>query len=191
MKNIVLRELNEEKMQLEQVEKSILNEIIQSSLMRQNHDAVRKMYCLKVVEKKLDVVRKMLSLYAKGNVSLELPKNVEALPNEANFIEVVEDPDKVMKLSTLLSGYGKACEQNEDKEIITKIYESKIKILMYDDFSLNSFPYVSSCHEDNLRGILNVFQNVYEKHLNRRISQKTQELIKDDQTDVLKLKKSH
>lgn len=191
MKNIVLRELNEEKMQLEQVEKSILNEIIQSSLMRQNHDAVRKMYCLKVVEKKLDVVRKMLSLYAKGNVSLELPKNVEALPNEANFIEVVEDPDKVMKLSTLLSGYGKACEQNEDKEIITKIYESKIKILMYDDFSLNSFPYVSSCYEDNLRGILNVFQNVYEKHLNRRISQKTQELIKDDQTDVLKLKKSH
>lgn len=191
MKNIVLRELNEEKMQLEQVEKSILNEIIQSSLMRQNHDAVRKTYCLKVVEKKLDVVRKMLSLYAKGNVSLELSKNVEALPNEANFIEVVEDPDKVMKLATLLSGYGKACEQNEDKEIITKIYESKIKILMYDDFSLNSFPYVSSCYEDNLRGILNVFQNVYEKHLNRRISQKTQELIKDDQTDVLKLKKSH
>ncbi len=191
MKNIVLRELNEEKMQLEQVEKSILNEIIQSSLMRQNHDAVRKMYCLKVVEKKLDVVRKMLSLYAKGNVGLELPKNVEALANEANFIEVVEDPDKVMKLAILLSGYGKACEQNEDKEIITKIYESKIKILMYDDFSLNSFPYVSSCYEDNLRGILNVFQNVYEKHLNRRISQKTQELIKDDQTDVLKLKKSH
>ena len=191
MKNIVLRELNEEKMQLEQVEKSILNEIIQSSLMRQNHDAVRKMYCLKVVEKKLDVVRKMLSLYAKGNVGLELPKNVEALANEANFIEVVEDPDKVMKLAILLSGYGKACEQNEDKEIITKIYERKIKILMYDDFSLNSFPYVSSCYEDNLRGILNVFQNVYEKHLNRRISQKTQELIKDDQTDVLKLKKSH
>ena len=95
----------------------------------------------------------MLSLYAKGNVGLELPKNVEALPNEANFIEVVEDPDKVMKLATLLSGYGKACEQNEDKEIITKIYESKIKILMYDDFSLNSFPYVSSCYEDNLRGI--------------------------------------
>lgn len=191
MKNIVLRELNEEKMQLEQMEKSILNEIIQSSLMRQNHDAVRKTYCLKVVEKKLDVVRKMLSLYAKGNVSLELSKNVEALPNEVNFIEVVEDPDKVMKLATLLSGYGKACEQNEDKEIITKIYESKIKILMYDDFSLNSFPYVSSCYEDNLRGILNVFQNVYEKHLNRRISKKTQELIKDDQTDVLKLKKSH
>ena len=62
MKNIVLRELNEEKMQLEQMEKSILNEIIQSSLMRQNHDAVRKMYCLKVVEKKLDVKKNVISL---------------------------------------------------------------------------------------------------------------------------------
>lgn len=132
IKDITMTLLNEEKVKLEQLEASLIQEMLQNSLLKNSQKVVKSTYHLKVIEKKLDVVRKMQSLYVDKNYISKTPitvkldnKDILNAPSQVkkSFIEVVEDPDKAKTLANLLTAYGDACKNQENNVVPLELNE--------------------------------------------------------------------
>lgn len=132
IKDITMTLLNEEKVKLEQLEASLMQEMLQNSLLKNSQKLVESTYHLKVIEKKLDLVRKMQSLYVDKNYISKTPITVKLdhkcilnAPSQVkkSFIEVVEDPDKATTLANLLTTYGDACKNQENNVVPLELNE--------------------------------------------------------------------
>ena len=132
IKDITMTLLNEEKVKLEQLEASLIQEMLQNSLLKNSQKVVKSTYHLKVIEKKLDLVRKMQSLYVDKNYISKTPitvkldhKSLLNAPSQVkkSFIEVVEDPDKATTLANLLTTYGDACKNQENNVVPLELNE--------------------------------------------------------------------
>lgn len=132
IKDITMTLLNEEKVKLEQLEASLIQEMLQNSLLKNSQKVVKSTYHLKVIEKKLNIVRKMQSLYVDKNYISKTPitvkldhKSLLNAPSQVkkSFIEVVEDPDKATTLANLLTTYGDACKNQENNVVPLELNE--------------------------------------------------------------------
>ena len=119
--DITFNILNEEKMKLEQEEKKFLAEIIKKNFRQNKEETVHNTYCLKVIEKKLDVVRKLHGMYIDENYisrpdTTTISLNIISKPilKIEKIIEVVENPEMANKLVNLLTGYGNASRRQEN-----------------------------------------------------------------------------